>query len=130
MKVLSLACERTFIIKTYSIESRRYRTGKYTVCRHVYESFSPEILQAGAVKGLMLPFNIFSVSFTVFISLPVPFSASFSVFLYLPDSSSHPVSFVSQALYVSIFLSRFACLPVCLFPLSFCLSLHLNITLC
>ena len=115
MKILSLACER-ICIKTYSIESRCYRTGKYTVCRRVYESFSPEILQAEAVKGLMLPFSIFSyVSFTVFISLPVPFSACLPVFLSLPDSSSHPLSFVSQALYVSVFLSVFACLPVCLF---------------
>ena len=30
-----------------------YRTGKYTVCRRVSASFSPEILQAGAVKGFM-----------------------------------------------------------------------------
>ena len=30
-----------------------YRTGKHTVCRQVPASFSPEILQAGAVKGLM-----------------------------------------------------------------------------
>ena len=30
-----------------------YRTGKYTVCRRVRASFSPEILQAGEVKGLM-----------------------------------------------------------------------------
>ena len=29
-----------------------YRTGKYTVCRCVRAFFSPEILQAGAVKGL------------------------------------------------------------------------------
>ena len=29
-----------------------YRTGKYTVCRSVRAAFSPEILQAGAVKGL------------------------------------------------------------------------------
>ena len=29
-----------------------YRTGKYIVCRHVRGSFSPEILQFGAVKGL------------------------------------------------------------------------------
>ena len=39
-------------MKTQSIESRCYRTGKYTVCRGVPASFSPEILQAGAVKGL------------------------------------------------------------------------------
>ena len=30
-----------------------YRTGKSTVCRSVRASFSPEILKAGAVKGLM-----------------------------------------------------------------------------
>ena len=46
-----LACERVFI-KMHSIESRCYRTGKYTVCRRVRASFSPEILQAGTVKGL------------------------------------------------------------------------------
>ena len=31
----------------------RYRTGKYTVCRRVRVSFSPEILQFEAVNGLM-----------------------------------------------------------------------------
>ena len=31
-----------------------YRTGKYTVCRRVRASFSPEILQAVAVKGLIV----------------------------------------------------------------------------
>ena len=45
------ACERLFIT-THSTESRCYKTRKYTVCRHVHASFSPEILQAGAVKGL------------------------------------------------------------------------------
>ena len=30
-----------------------YRTGKYTVCRSVHASFRPDILQAGAVKGLI-----------------------------------------------------------------------------
>ena len=29
-----------------------YRTGKYTVCRRARAAFSPEILQAVAVKGL------------------------------------------------------------------------------
>ena len=29
-----------------------HRTGKYTVCRHVRASFSPDILQAGAVEGV------------------------------------------------------------------------------
>ena len=39
---------------THSTESRRYKTGKYTVCRRVPASFSPQILQAGAVKGLII----------------------------------------------------------------------------
>ena len=30
-------------------------TGKYTVCRRDGPSFGPEILQAGAVKGLRFP---------------------------------------------------------------------------
>ena len=30
-----------------------YKTRKYTVCRRICASFSPEILQAGAVKGLL-----------------------------------------------------------------------------
>ena len=30
-----------------------YRSGKYTVCRRVRAPFSPETLQAGAVKGLI-----------------------------------------------------------------------------
>ena len=49
--VFALSCERIFI-KTHGTESRCYRTGKYTVCRRVRVSFSPEILQALAVKGL------------------------------------------------------------------------------
>jgi len=51
LSVFFFACERT-LIKTYSIESRCYRTGKYTVCRRVRTSFGQEILQAGAMKGL------------------------------------------------------------------------------
>ena len=47
----ALARERTFT-ETYSIESRCNMTGKYTVYRHVRASFSPEMLQAWAVKGL------------------------------------------------------------------------------
>ena len=56
----ALASQR-IIMKTQNIESRCvtgpenlcYRTGKSTVWRHVPASFIPEILQAGAVKGLM-----------------------------------------------------------------------------
>ena len=35
-----------------STESRSHWTGKYTVCRRVRASFSPEIVQAGTVRGL------------------------------------------------------------------------------
>ena len=49
----ALACERT-LITTHSLESRCYKTRKYTVCRHVHASFCPEIVQAGAVKGLIV----------------------------------------------------------------------------
>ena len=45
-------------IKTQSTETRCYRTGKYTVCRRFPVSFSPEILQAGAMKGLKKKFNV------------------------------------------------------------------------
>ena len=48
----ALACERVSI-NTHSIENRCYRTGKYTVCRRVRASFSPEILPIVAVKGLI-----------------------------------------------------------------------------
>ena len=50
--LFALACERTFI--PTHITERCYRTRKYTVCRHVPASFIPEMLQAGAVKGLNL----------------------------------------------------------------------------
>ena len=43
---------KEFFIKMHSTESSCYRTRKYTVCRRVCASFSREILQAGAVKGL------------------------------------------------------------------------------
>ena len=39
-------------MKTQNIEDRCYRTGKYTLCRHVLASFSPDISQAVAVKAL------------------------------------------------------------------------------
>ena len=49
--LFALARERVFI-ESHSIESRCYRTGKYTACRRLCPFYSPEILQAGAVKGL------------------------------------------------------------------------------
>ena len=42
------------ISKTHSTENRCYRTGKH-IRRRVRALFSPEILQAGAVKGLIRP---------------------------------------------------------------------------
>ena len=52
------ARERNYI-KTYNTEILIcYRSVKYTVCKHVCEHlFIPEILQAGAVKGLNRPFH-------------------------------------------------------------------------
>ena len=44
----------------YSIESRHYRMGKYTVCMHVPSSFGPKILLAGEVKGLIQSFSVLS----------------------------------------------------------------------
>ena len=43
-----------FSSKRIALKVDVLRTGKYTVCRHVRASFSPEILQAGAVKELMM----------------------------------------------------------------------------
>ena len=47
----ALTRERMFI-KAHSIENRCCRTGRYTVCRRIHAFFCPEILQAGAVKGI------------------------------------------------------------------------------
>ena len=53
--LFALVCERIFI-KTYRIESKCvYRTRKDTICRCVRVSFSPEMLEAGSVKGLTVP---------------------------------------------------------------------------
>ena len=52
----ALARER-ISIKMHRIEIQCYRTRKYTVCRHVRASFSPEILQAVAVEGLRTMFT-------------------------------------------------------------------------
>ena len=47
-------------VKMHSTESRFVvrRTGKYTVCRRLDVHFSPDILQAGAVKGLIYYFIV------------------------------------------------------------------------
>ena len=49
----ALACEGIFI-KMQTLKYIYYRTGIYTVCRLVLASFSPEIVEAAAVKGLIL----------------------------------------------------------------------------
>ena len=38
-------------MKTHNVVNRCYKNRKYTVCMRVRASFSPEILQAGAVTG-------------------------------------------------------------------------------
>ena len=50
--IFALACERIFI-KTDNVEKKCYRIEKYTLCRCVCASFSPDILQARAEKGLI-----------------------------------------------------------------------------
>ena len=49
----ALACEERIFSKTRSFE-RCYRTGTFSVCRRIRSSFSPDILQVGAVKGLII----------------------------------------------------------------------------
>ena len=51
MFFFALACGRIFI-ETHSIESGCYRIRKHTVWGCFSASFSPEMLQAVAVKGL------------------------------------------------------------------------------
>ena len=45
---------KIFMLQDRKIKYLCYRTGRYTVCGRIRASFSPEILQAGAVKGLTL----------------------------------------------------------------------------
>ena len=76
-----------------------YRTGKYTVCRRVRASFSPEIVQAVAEKGLK---NLPTLTWLVFLSYIVlnflgsqcleGFSRSL-VFLLISLPSVHGVRF-------------------------------------
>ena len=71
--VFALASERTFI-KTCSIDGRCYRTGTYTVYRRARASFSPDILQAGAVKGLIVTHLSLTMSETLERLSPLPIS--------------------------------------------------------
>ena len=52
-----LVCEGIFI-KMQTLKYICYTTGIYTVCRLVLPSFSPEIVEAAAVKGLILGTSI------------------------------------------------------------------------
>ena len=61
-----------------------YRTGKYTVCRRVRASFSPEIF-AWAVKGLMSPLFILPLCIGSPTPLPFPLPSPHS-----PHSPSPP----------------------------------------
>ena len=47
-----------------------YRTRKYTVCRRVRVSFSPEIGQAGTVKGLIVTSGDEAMGLLVLADLP------------------------------------------------------------
>ena len=58
LSYFSQLCERIFI-ETHSTESRCYRSEKYSACRRVRAFFSPDILQTGAVKGLIFYFLFF-----------------------------------------------------------------------
>ena len=73
--------EARIIMKTQNIESRCYRTGKYTVCRRFLAFFSPEILQAVAVKGL---------TSHIFLSSPTSYPPPTTFFLSNPFTYYSP----------------------------------------
>ena len=66
----------------YSTENRCYRIRKYIICKHIRTSFSPEIVQAGAVKGLMISSFIFVPTYFHMGSLSSPFTAPFIAFTH------------------------------------------------
>ena len=47
-----------YFFNSFTCMQQSNRTGKYIVCRWVHASFSPEILPAGAVKGLTFLLHI------------------------------------------------------------------------
>ena len=53
-----LFCFFFFFLNSFTCMQQSNRTGKYIVCRWVHASFSPEILLAGAVKGLTFLLHI------------------------------------------------------------------------
>ena len=69
----------------HSTESRCscYRSGKYTVCRRVRASFSPEMLQAGDVKGLRRPLKQTIKNAICKLSEQIYFCGNVQVFMYV-----------------------------------------------
>ena len=65
---LVLARER-MITKTRSIESRSYWTRKYTVCRRVRASFSPEIFTGWGSEGVKRVMHFMSSGWLAFMDL-------------------------------------------------------------
>ena len=51
-----------FLSKRIALKVDCYRTGKYTVCRCICAHFSPEMLQAGVVKGLIMESSASSIN--------------------------------------------------------------------
>ena len=90
----ALACENIFI-KPHSIENRCYKTGKYTVCRRIRASFSPEIVQAGAVKVLSACAWFKQSSFTV----TPPHSYTYLCFYLLTCVFTHLIYLCVQVSY-------------------------------
>ena len=111
--VFTLACKRTFI-KTHSIESRCYKTGNYTVCRRVRASLIPDILEAGAVKGLILSMCLRRGTGYGVEGLTILISLCASV-LFAHDAIVSVVVFCSLCLFVVVGFVAFVRLFVCLF---------------
>ena len=97
----ALACERV-VIETQGTESRCYWSGKYTVCRRVRVSFSPEILQAGAVKGLRQVncFGADSVALDTATHFRIQMRDTISILLSSSSELNKSSQFTEASLYV------------------------------
>ena len=93
-----------------------YRTDKFTVCRRVHASFSLEILQSGAMKGLMKYFRM-----SVPVCLPALDLSGLSSVLFLPMSATSTftkllnsdwLAAVQICLYLYIFLYNYIYLSI------------------
>ena len=106
-----------------------YRTDKFTVCRRVHASFSLEILQSGAMKGLMKYFRM-----SVPVCLPALDLSGLSSVLFLPMSATSTftkllnsdwLAAVQICLYLYIFLYNYIYIY-----LSIYLSIYIYILCC